>query len=368
MHVISKICGDQPIAKLNTSNWSHINSLPLADPGFDVPDRIDLLLGAGVFAESLRDRPIKGNANQPIAVNSVFGWLLFGKTQLATHSLVNITSENNQELNSLVQRFWEIDSLPKVSLLTPDEKFCEQNFASTHTRDKFGRYIVHLPFKANLQPRFEGSRVVALRRFYAIERKLSRDSDLRQQYCDFMSDYINTDEGNSIHISFLCSKARVVPLKRLSLPRLELCAAVLLSDLFKFVKETYSTRISFDNVFLWSDSTITLTWLRSPSSRWATFVANRVSHIQELTPIECWYHISSENNPADICSRGQFPNELIHNSLWWAGPSWLSQCKECWPNSIDNQHQHPLRPWHSEIDNGPLTLNRKKNLIFGFNR
>lgn len=135
----------------------------------------------------------------------------------------------------------------------------------------------------------------------------------------------------SIQTRFLCAKARVTPIKKISLPRLELCSAVLLADLAKFVLDTYLNKISFQTVNLWSDSTVVLSWLRSHSSRWTTFVANRVSHIQDLFPTESWHHVNSPDNPADVCSRGQLPYDLLHNSLWWHGPSWLSLHSDQWP-------------------------------------
>ncbi|XP_026462792.1 uncharacterized protein LOC113365449 [Ctenocephalides felis] len=75
---------------------------------------------------------------------------------------------------------------------------------------------------------------------------------------------------------------------------------------------------------LWSDSKIVLAWIKSPSRKWKTFVANRVSEIQTNTDPNNWYHVRSEDNPADLISRGMLPEVLINSDLWWFGPSWLN--------------------------------------------
>jgi hypothetical protein len=100
----------------------------------------------------------------------------------------------------------------------------------------------------------------------------------------------------------LCSKSRVVPLKRLYLPRLELCAAMLLADMYQ--ASTTALKRSFNRVRFWTDSMVVLAWLKSPAARWKTFVANRVNHIQETTNVEDWSHIKSKENPAHLVSRG----------------------------------------------------------------
>lgn len=135
--------------------------------------------------------------------------------------------------------------------------------------------------------------------------------------------------------NLVCAKSRVAPLKKLSIPRLELCAAVLLSDLIHFVMETYLGKLPISKVFAWSDSTVTLSWIKSPSYRWKTFVANRVAHIQERVSPDCWHHVRSSDNPADCATRGLFPLDLIEFSLWWYGPTWLSTSQENWPSTSD---------------------------------
>ncbi|XP_018405227.1 PREDICTED: uncharacterized protein LOC108781676 [Cyphomyrmex costatus] len=138
----------------------------------------------------------------------------------------------------------------------------------------------------------------------------------------------------------LCSRSRVAPLKAMSLPRLELCAALLLARLIAKVRE--AIRIDHLKVFLWSDSTIALNWITSPSRRWSTFVANRVGEVQRITEIEHWHHVSSSDNSADILSRGLNPNELINSAQWWHGPSFLQRDDDQWPDSSVVRLQHEI--------------------------
>ncbi|KAJ8952750.1 hypothetical protein NQ318_008064 [Aromia moschata] len=129
-------------------------------------------------------------------------------------------------------------------------------------------------------------------------------------------------QNSDVSVYCVCAKSKIAPLRRISIPRFELCAAVLLSDLISFVLFTYDA-IKFSKIFAWSDSTVTLAWIKSSPHRWKTFVSNRVSFIQDKISPENWLHISSKNNPAALASRGLFPSELFHNSLWWAGPAFL---------------------------------------------
>ena len=144
--------------------------------------------------------------------------------------------------------------------------------------------------------------------------------------------YVRTVTERCIKVKLLVAKTRVAPLKCLSIPRLELRAALLGATLVEAVKEALSDlRFPELKFFAWSDSTVVLSWLAQSPDKWKTFVRNRVSKIQDSLPGPCWRHIPTRENPADCASRGMMGNEIESKSLWWNGPSWLSQDKEKWP-------------------------------------
>ncbi|XP_068682177.1 uncharacterized protein [Montipora foliosa] len=132
---------------------------------------------------------------------------------------------------------------------------------------------------------------------------------------------------NTYEVTFVAAKSRVAPLKQLTIPRLELQAAVLASRLAKSILD--ESRIQFESVKFLTDSTITLAWIQCASRSFKPFVSSRVGEIQSKSDPSQWKHIPSEENVADDLSRGLRVQQLT--GRWMNGPRFLTLPEEQWP-------------------------------------
>ncbi len=132
--------------------------------------------------------------------------------------------------------------------------------------------------------------------------------------------HVTNDEG-VVLVLLVRAKTRVTPIKIISIPQLELTAALLATRLLKRITQTRSVELNC--YWTYSDSSIALAWLAKPPHTWKNFVANRVVIIQEQKIP--WRHFRSKKNPANIASRGCCVSSLTHNTLSCNGPIRLSQ-------------------------------------------
>lgn len=144
--------------------------------------------------------------------------------------------------------------------------------------------------------------------------------------------YVRVQKLNGkVECNLLVTKSRIAPVKTVSIPRLELSAAELLSRLVREV--LHSNEWQQIPYFLWTDSSIAYYWIKKEPCTLKTYAANRVSSIHENTDVDCWRHIDGKDNPADLLTRGVIPSELIDNKLWLHGPEWILLPQSEWPKS-----------------------------------
>ena len=133
--------------------------------------------------------------------------------------------------------------------------------------------------------------------------------------------YLVTENNQSERkVSFIIGKARVAPVKHHTIPKLELMAALTGNRLKDTIMKEHS--IHFLKVFMWSDSTTVIQWIRSSNEKQPTFVANRAAEIHDTSTVDEWHHVEGAKNPADLGTRGLSFDDIA-NSNWIKGPDWL---------------------------------------------
>ncbi|UYV79974.1 hypothetical protein LAZ67_18001244 [Cordylochernes scorpioides] len=141
--------------------------------------------------------------------------------------------------------------------------------------------------------------------------------------------FLRIEKEDRVDIQLIQARTRVAPLKKLTIPRLELLACLIGARLAANVIQD----LEFEEIprFYWTDSTNALCWIQREDN-WAAFVMNRVKEIHNLSSPESWRHIPGRLNPADLPSRG-CSAESLKETRWWEGPAWLKVSQEEWPKS-----------------------------------
>ena len=125
------------------------------------------------------------------------------------------------------------------------------------------------------------------------------------------------------YTQFLASKMRVVPLQTVTVPRLELLSALLLSRLVTTVLSSLESCLPVSEIECYTDSAVALHWIKGTRKEWKQFVENQVSEIHQKTRPEVWNHCPGVTNPANLPSRGMTMSKLHVSHMWHFGPKWL---------------------------------------------
>ncbi|XP_054709261.1 uncharacterized protein LOC129218966 [Uloborus diversus] len=140
--------------------------------------------------------------------------------------------------------------------------------------------------------------------------------------------------NEDVRTAFVASKNRVAPIKSLTLPRLELMAAVLSAKLSFNILKSLKRDIP---CYFWSDSKITIFWIKGNPEKFKPFVKNRIEEIRKFTAPSDWFFCPGKVNPSDTLSRGAKVSKLLEDPTWLTGPQWLKNSPEYWPKSENDE-------------------------------
>ncbi|KAG5323558.1 RTBS polymerase, partial [Pseudoatta argentina] len=151
--VLPCVTQNHPVVEIDKTRLKIPSNIRLADPEFNIPREIDLLIGAEKFWELICVGQIKLGRNQPTLQKSVLGWFVAGVVKecgsRALKMSCNLSME--QDLSTALKSFWQINDGLTHKSLTNEERYIEEFFVNTYSRDSDGRFVIKLPLRPVIQ-------------------------------------------------------------------------------------------------------------------------------------------------------------------------------------------------------------------------
>ncbi|XP_062702132.1 uncharacterized protein LOC134285437 [Aedes albopictus] len=189
--VMPRITIDLPVVSSSADDWHAPKDLSLADPTFNKTGAIDMLLGAEHFFTYINPGTRVEEGENPVLVESVFGWIVTGRNQKPlTLPPVACHVSLSDPLQEALERFWRIEEVENQPSYSVEEQQCESHYSSHVSRTPEGRYVVRLPRHPNFDHMLGESKSAALRRFHCLEKRLSREPHLKEEYHTFLEEYL----------------------------------------------------------------------------------------------------------------------------------------------------------------------------------
>ncbi|XP_047025541.1 uncharacterized protein LOC124634161 [Helicoverpa zea] len=186
-----KLTGDIPKVPVDVQNLKIPKDIVLADPKFNEPAPVDMLIGADLFWDIIvgEQRPL--GPKNPKLQNSKLGWIIAGPINFPISKQniqCNHATISNNELHDILTKFWEIESVPPKRILSPEDTACENHFLNNTFRLDNGRFCVRLPLKES--PDCLGdSYSQAKKRLLNLEKRFRKNPTLKSQYVEFIREY-----------------------------------------------------------------------------------------------------------------------------------------------------------------------------------
>ncbi|XP_029171118.1 uncharacterized protein LOC114940560 [Nylanderia fulva] len=296
LNQVAALCtaGGFPLRKWAANDDRLLVKIPLAH-------RLDVMTGARLPSESHSVLGLRWNPREDVLSLSV------RPTSTALPTKRSVLSQTARLFDPLG---WLAPIIVRAKLLVQSAWIQQLDWDAPLTRDdaaEWTRLEVELPLLEEIRvPRW-------------FQSDAANNSQQLHGFCDASERayaaviYLRGVINGQPDMTLVVAKTKVAPVKRVSLPRLELCGATFLAKLAEHVRS--SLGLEGSAVHLWTDSTVTLGWIRGHPARWTTFVANRVAEIHRENQDAKWRHVPGRDNPADCASRGVSPRELLRHPL-----------------------------------------------------
>ncbi|XP_067631850.1 uncharacterized protein [Eurosta solidaginis] len=194
--ILPKLTKFLPTVRVSSIDLEELSHLPLADPQYSIPSKIDVVIGSDITPQILTEGLLRNVSGTLLAQNTIFGWILSGPVaeKVSTFS-THVTECTDDPINQLLRQFWEQEEVHQTQQRSADDEYCEALYRTTTIREEDGRYRVKLPFKlefpANLA--LGHSRPAAQQQYISIERTLERKPELRDKYFEVLNEYFTMD-------------------------------------------------------------------------------------------------------------------------------------------------------------------------------
>ncbi|KAL0901167.1 hypothetical protein ABMA27_006479 [Loxostege sticticalis] len=200
-----------PTHYITKGDIGYLEGLPLADLTWNIPGNVDVVLGAQLFPYIYLGNKVESGTSAPPALLTAFGFVLMGDYPCnESQNKVSKTFFSALALNDLVQKFWQLEEIPNMQFLSPEETECENLFAASVTRADDGRYSVALPFSKDPSA-LGNSRTAAQRRLMALERKFKQSPDLQEIYSNVLNEYIDNGYLSQVAESDVTDEGYYIP-------------------------------------------------------------------------------------------------------------------------------------------------------------
>nr|XP_049697737.1 uncharacterized protein LOC126054893 [Helicoverpa armigera] len=311
----------------------------------------DVLIGQDSYHLLLLLETLVGKPGEPCATRTPLGWCLHGRvpatqtqhTTLCVSDVAPVVSATD-ELDDDVPRYFTLEPMgasPSKHQLSANDLVDSTSATSNATPVADNTSAMPLPSTTSLN-----QTVVNRNGYRELEKHVFCDASVKALCAVAYWRWIDHDDN--IRVAFIASKCRVAGNKPITVPRLELQAAVLASRLAETITNEHKMK-AVRRVF-WSDSTTVLHWIKNNARNYKMYIANRLGEIDELTRILEWRYVPTKLNIADIATRENYDCSVLQDE-WLQGPAFLYKHPEYWPLDVVEPANKELLECVTVIDN-----------------